>query len=292
MGIIIILITTLLVISIMIIRSIRSNRKIKSSLEAIIKSVNSTYINLFKEGKFLRRILLCTMIISAEALAFVSIFTTINRSVEITGNNSVDWIIKLSMIALLIVIIHYGIGYVLYISNKIHMFIYKVEDKNLKLDFILSYFIISTFLAVLLVFPKQFKEVASIALVPLIICYCLNLRVLFTLMIKPDNVKSTKEESTSFSRILMASILLLFMLVLNLFLGACVVNALTPEAYTNVNSNFDLFYYTIITFTTIGYGDIAPLTIMGKVLAIIISITSVICLTVFISSILSYKDNI
>lgn len=292
MGTLIILITSILVISIMLVRSIKNNRKIKSSLEAIIKSVNSTYINLFKEGKFFGRILLCTMIISAEVLAFVSIFTTINRSIAIRESYIVEWSVKILIMVLLLVIVHYGIGYVLYISNKIHMFIYKVEDKNLKLDFIISYFIISTFIAVLIVFPKEFEQVAAIVLIPLIICYCLNLRVLFTLMIKPYNVKSTIEESTSFSRIIMASVLLLFMLVLNLFLGACVVNALSPEAYTNVNGNFDLFYYTIITFTTIGYGDIYPLTIGGKVLATIISITSVICLTVFISSILSYKDNL
>lgn len=47
----------------------------------------------------------------------------------------------------------------------------------------------------------------------------------------------------------------------------------------------------MITFTTVGYGDIVPLTVEAKIIAIIISVTSVICLTVFLSSVLSIKED-
>ncbi|MBW6411008.1 potassium channel family protein [Clostridium weizhouense] len=68
------------------------------------------------------------------------------------------------------------------------------------------------------------------------------------------------------------------------------------EAYlcsvtTNEIGILDLFYYTIVTFTTIGYGDIVPNAPESKVMAIIIAFTSVICLIIFISSILSAKSN-
>ena len=58
-----------------------------------------------------------------------------------------------------------------------------------------------------------------------------------------------------------------------------------------INAQYlDLFYYTIITFTTVGYGDIVPLSIAAKIMSIVIATTSVICLTVFLSSVLSYKN--
>ncbi len=124
------------------------------------------------------------------------------------------------------------------------------------------------------------------------ICYYLNLKVLLSIMIKPTGVKSVKEDEASFSRVIIASVLLLIMLILNLYLAVCFVDGLEGQSYTNVNGYFDLFYYTIITFTTIGYGDITPLTVPAKIVAIIISITSVICLTVFLSSVFSYKDTL
>lgn len=125
-----------------------------------------------------------------------------------------------------------------------------------------------------------------------IICYYLNLKVLLNILVKPTNVKSAKEEETSFARLMIASILLLVMLILNLYLAVCFVNSIGESVYLNSNGYFDLFYYTIITFTTIGYGDIIPTTIPAKIVAIIISVTSVICLTVFLSSVLSYKDTL
>lgn len=57
-------------------------------------------------------------------------------------------------------------------------------------------------------------------------------------------------------------------------------------------SKWNLLYYTIISFTTIGYGDICPTTVESQAVAILISITSVICLIIFVSSLLSAKNDI
>ena len=50
--------------------------------------------------------------------------------------------------------------------------------------------------------------------------------------------------------------------------------------------------YTMISFTTIGYGDISPAIFESQIVAIIIAITSVLCLIVFVSSVLSEKNEI
>ncbi|MEW8995273.1 ion channel [Clostridium sp.] len=291
MGSFIIILTTIIVLAILITRSIRNNRKIRSVLRTFVVEINKTYKELFKGTTFLYKITQGGMVICGEVFAFITIFTTVMRYLDTHLAFGVEWLIKIIAIIISFIIVHYSIGYILFVSSKIHKFIYKVEDKNLKLDFILSYFITSTFLAVLIIFPDQFKESAIIGIIGVIICYYLNIKVLLTLMRKPHNIKSEKEEKTNFARVLIAAILVLVMLVINLYLAVCFVNAISDgTAYLNATGSFDLFYYTIITFVTIGYGDIVPVTTSAKVVAIVISITSVICLTVFLSSILSYKE--
>jgi len=291
MGSFIIILTTIIVLAILITRSIRNNRKIRSVLRTFVVEINKTYKELFKGTTFLYKITQGGMVICGEVFAFITIFTTVMRYLDTHLAFGVEWLIKIIAIIISFIIVHYSIGYILFVSSKIHKFIYKVEDKNLKLDFILSYFITSTFLAVLIIFPDQFKESAIIGIIGVIICYYLNIKVLLTLMRKPHNIKSEKEEKTNFARVLIAAILVLVMLVINLYLAVCFVNAISDgTAYLNATGSFDLFYYTMITFTTIGYGDIVPVTTSAKVVAIVISITSVICLTVFLSSILSYKE--
>lgn len=291
MGSFIIILTTIIALTILIVRSVRNNRKIKSVLGTLVVEINRTYKELFKGRTLLYKITQGGMVICGEIFAFITIFTAIMRYLNTHLSFSVEWLIKIIAILISFIIVHYSIGYILFVSSKIHKFIYKVEDENLKTDFILSYFITSTFLAVLIVFPDQFKKNAIIGIIGVIVCYYLNIKVLLTLMRKPYNIKSKNEEKTNFARVLIAAILVLVMLVLNMYLAVCFVNALADgTAYLNATGSFDLFYYTIITFTTIGYGDIVPVTTSAKVVAVVISITSVICLTVFLGSILSYKE--
>ncbi|MFA5352389.1 MAG: potassium channel family protein, partial [Candidatus Gracilibacteria bacterium] len=38
------------------------------------------------------------------------------------------------------------------------------------------------------------------------------------------------------------------------------------QQYKNAGSFFDYFYFSIVTFTTLGYGDIVPVTIIEKII--------------------------
>ena len=255
MGQILVILTTIIVVGVLLIRSIRNNRKIKSVISHLVKEINSTYKLVFTERRIITRVTQGSMIIAAEFFAFISISTTVSKSLDMHLNGYLEPVAKILVIIASIIVVHYSIGYVLYSSSKIHKFIYMVEDKNFKINFILTYFIISSYLTVLIIFPEQFNKNALVGLIGIGLGYCLNMKILLDLMINPKSAKGIRE-----------------------------------DVYANANGYFDLFYYTIITFTTIGYGDIIPTTMPAKVLAIIISVTSVVCLTIFLGSILSYKD--
>ena len=86
------------------------------------------------------------------------------------------------------------------------------------------------------------------------------------------------------------AVIVLCMVVISLALAVCFISCSNEGVYTNNPTFFDLFYNTIITFATVGYGDISPVSPVAKFMSIIISMTSILCLTVFISSVLSYKN--
>lgn len=68
---------------------------------------------------------------------------------------------------------------------------------------------------------------------------------------------------------LVSSMLVVFMLIiLSSILMFNIENAAQPEAFTNI---FDSMWWAVATFTTVGYGDIYPITIMGKFLSAIIA---------------------
>ncbi|MGG7177870.1 potassium channel family protein [Clostridium paraputrificum] len=166
----------------------------------------------------------------------------------------------------------------------------KSKDESIRSDFLLSYFITSSYIVVLLIFPEQIMKYGITGLIGIIICYILNFKIVFKIMKNTSNIKFSNEDESSFTKVLIVSLILVGMIIINLFLGVCLVNAIGGIAYSNNPSNFDLLYYTVVTFTTIGFGDISPLTVPAKLMAIIISVTSILSLTIFIGSIFSYSD--
>ena len=143
--------------------------------------------------------------------------------------------------------IHLSLGYLLLITSGIQKFISKVEDKSLKNNLLTSYFIISIYLAIYTLEPKQFYGIEIIALVGLLISYILNLKILIKLIVNPEKIQSNKNDNTS-QRIAIVSVLLLLMIVLNLFLATAIIYQTYPNSFSNNPSRFDLFYYTIIRY--------------------------------------------
>lgn len=289
MGKIGMFITTIFAIMVMIIRALKSKKTFRS-IRYIIKDINRQYLELFKERSLLGRVLQTSLLVAAQIFMSITIITSIVKYVDTYLTGTLDVIVKTGIIIIALTIIYISVGYILLMSSKVYKVLYKVEDKSIKTDLILSYFILSTYFTVLLVFPKQFEESYIIGIIGAIICYGLNLRVLIKVIKNPQHIKSKDEEQVSSASMAVVSALIVVMIILNLFLAVCCINNIAPGAYSGNESNFDLFYYTIITFTTVGYGDISPVSNLAKIMSIIISATSVICITIFLSSVLSYKD--
>lgn len=293
MGRFIITVVTILTFIVLIARNRQIDKHLKKRVTSTFKSINKTYIEIFKQKQILSRIIQGALLVFAEVSSFVGIYTTITKHLELgILSGGVEFLLKGIITIICFIIVHYSIGYMLYLSLKIQSFINTVEHKNLKVDFILSYFMISTYLTILVLFPKEFIDNVVIGLLGMGVCYYLNIKTLITIIANPYNIKSMKKEDNGYSRIIIASILILLMLIINLYLIVCLINGLEKGAFLNANTNFDLFYYTVITFTTIGYGDIIPTTVLAKIASMLISVTSVVCLSVFLSSVLSYKDEL
>lgn len=290
MGKIVIFITTILVILIIAIRSLGSHQLL-TDFKKLLKQINAQYLDLFREKSFLGRVMQMSLLGFSQLFVAINIITIVIKYMDTYLNDTFDLLLKIFIIIIALLVIYLAVGYILLSSSKIYKVFYKVEDQNIKLHLLLSYFILSIYFSVLLIFPNQFEEMHQIGLIGTVICYVLNLKVLIKIIRNPQHIKSTGEEAVSFTTISIVAILILIMIVLNLFLAVCFINSRSPSAYTGNQTYFDLFYYTIITFTTVGYGDIAPLSMAAKIMSIVIAITSVICLTIFLSSVLSYKGD-
>lgn len=291
MGTFIILLSTIIVILIISLRNNYRNLQIFSIVKAAIKSVNKTYIDFFRDRSLVITLVQGFIIVFAEISAFISLCTSIWRYFSVSNIYLFNISMKIIVIIILMFIIHYSIGYIIHILTGINKFLYNVEDKNLKIDLLLSYFIISSYSTAILIFPKEISKVYIVGLLGSFICYALNIKILIKFIRDPNNIKSVNQSSVSFIRIIIASVILIIMIILNLYLAVVLINSGNPHSFTNNPTNFDLFYFTIITFTTIGYGDITPVTYLAKIVTMLIAITSVICISVFISSVLSHKSN-
>lgn len=286
----VIMITFFIIVILLVRTLLKFNIHRKAYLNAI-KVINKNFRELFIGENNYKKILQCFMIIFSEIFSFIVIYNLIMKYSNNYIKFNLNYFIKILIIIIIFLIIHYSMGYLMVISSKMYSFLYRSEEESLKFDFLLSYFLTTAYLIILILFPKSFYSQTIAGIIGIGICYFLNMKILLNVMKNPKSIKLSIYDSSSFSRIFFAAITISFMIIINLYLAVCIVHIVGQGGFSNNPGYFDLFYYTVITFTTIGFGDIIPLTIGAKFIAIIISITSVICLTVFLGSIFSYRGN-
>lgn len=79
-------------------------------------------------------------------------------------------------------------------------------------------------------------------------------------------IKNKKDELIS------TLFIMFFIIVISSTLMYYFENAVQPEAFPNIIASF---WWAVATLTTVGYGDIYPITTIGKVLASFIAITGI-----------------
>jgi voltage-gated potassium channel len=140
------------------------------------------------------------------------------------------------------------------------------EERNKRSKYILSPFMIIDLL-VLLPFYLSFL---SIDLAFLRTLRILRIFKLFRLgkFIEFDNIlgQILKEKKEEFIFVLIASVIILFTI------APLVYYAEHDAQPTVFKSMFDALWWSVITFTTVGYGDMYPITALGRILATFLSI--------------------
>lgn len=259
-------------------------------IKEIIDDINQQYINILKSKANYNSIWQWLIYIISQifitfaivSIAFIQLLKYLDGIDILT--------MKIIIVGLFFVAIYFFVGVCLIYLNQIYKFLYEIEDKNTKTDLLISYFIISVYMTVLIIFPKQFRDSYKIGLVGAFISYYLNLKALIKIMRSPHIADFESQGIIGIKSIRMVAVILLTMVIISLFLAVCFINSSGLGVYTGNPTFFDLLYYTVITFATIGYGDIVPISPVAKFMSMLISMTSILCLTIFMASILGYEE--
>lgn len=264
--------------------------KIKK-VKTLIHQINNQYKYLFKgKSEYINFYQWLILFISQAFVVYALVRYIVKKIFRYVEENYILFGKTLTIIVL-ILFLYFVIGYLLLSISKIYKFLYKIEDKVTKTDLLISYFIISMYMTILIIFPGEFAKNYKIGLVGVALSYFLNLKVLLRIIRSPEitDFKGQTKKTDGLDSVGVMAVIVLLMVVISLALAVCFISCSGEGVYTNNPTFFDLFYYTIITFATVGYGDISPVSPIAKFMSIVISMTSILCLTVFISSILSYK---
>ena len=260
-------------------------------VKILINQINNQYKYLFKvRTQYINFYQWLILFISQAFVVYALVRYIVKKIFRYVEENYILFGKTLTIIVL-ILFLYFVIGYLLLSISKIYKFLYKLEDKVTKTDLLISYFIISMYMTILIIFPGEFAKNYKIGLVGVTLSYFLNLKVLLRIIRSPEitDFKGQTKKTDGLDSVGVMAVIVLLMVVISLALAVCFISCSGEGVYTNNPTFFDLFYYTIITFATVGYGDISPVSPIAKFMSIVISMTSILCLTVFISSVLSYK---
>ena len=84
---------------------------------------------------------------------------------------------------------------------------------------------------------------------------------------------------------------LVFSLSATLFVSSGLILTIEQDINPNINSFDDALYFTLVSATTVGYGDIVPLTQIGKIIIMIVIIIGVILIPYNIGTLISHITN-
>lgn len=178
--------------------------------------------------------------------------------------------------------------YILWLLSILFRVFLQIEDRRLHIFFSL---LSSLFLLLLAQFTfckaADFPMISfALILFDLLFCYLLtaiSLGVLF----KESFQKKTR---LTIRNIWKVTLLILIFFILTLTFLSYAGFLYLPGAYQTADGTFtllDAFYHIVITFGTVGYGDIVPTCAYTKLVSIATVFTSILCITIMLSTALS-----
>ena len=290
-----ILIKILTVIFVLI--SIGTIEKKKSIIKRIFKSINESYHELINQQGLIMEWLIITCGILLLALLYLFSFEKccLVDGRDISFRNIVTSVVIWIITSL---IMYWGCGSLLAILSKTLSLIENVKNKKMGTKMMISFLLLTILSYFSFIAENEMRENWFYLFIWLVTCYILNMQIMLKIVRNPFCIVEDKSKQRRENRVLIiySSILIVIMIIVNLYLLVLWTYFSYDNAYTCSGvegiTKWKLLYYTVITFTTVGYGDISPAIFESQAVAILISITSVMCLIIFVSSVLSVKDDI
>lgn len=129
-------------------------------------------------------------------------------------------------------------------------------------------------------------ETFVLAQANLLMCYAMIVLILVLVLKEANDVCSELSIKNIWKSAFLTIVLFLF--VLSLMSSYCVCYDLQSVKGASLGA-FDMFYYTVITFATVGYGDIVPVSFFAKAVSMLTVLTNILCITVLLSEVVSVK---
>lgn len=79
-------------------------------------------------------------------------------------------------------------------------------------------------------------------------------------------------------------------LILSVVLGLVIVQVEKDAPGTLIKNNFDGLYWAVSTITTVGYGDVVPVTPIGRIIAMVLELVGTFMFAMIIAVISLYLD--
>ena len=270
----------------------------KEKNKSLFKTINACYANILNSsGACVKKLMVIAgILINIQIFLIAFQKCCIEGGREVTGINILMTIVIWGLILL---VMYFIVGGVLAVFLKTINILGHIKDQKIFLKMTISFLLLVLFTFFCMASENEMRENLPYLLLGLITCYVLNIQILLKVIQNPFCLIGNKKQYRSEDKVLITftSILILLMFVVNMYLLVLWTYYSHDGAYCcsmagGEITKWKLLYYTIISFTTIGYGDIYPAIFESQIVAILIAITSVLCLIVYVSSVISAKNEI